>query len=517
MARQIRAPAKVTRPVLPRALSAPPVSQRAATAAMPRHDIAAVPLAPTVQRRAAPGGPVDAVARGSGQAGLPGGLRAGIEARSGLSMAAVRVHYRSPRPAQIGAHAFAEGTDIHLAPGQERHLPHEAWHVVQQAQGRVRPTGRVGTTAINADPALEREADRMGQASLAPVTAARASPGPVAAPEAGVAQGVFTIGAGELEGEYTTKGGNATKDLIRAIDTLMGDDLAAGWKGAVGEWAAKGQGPYGWSDTDAFLDFLHGRFIKPEKKGKTRPGFSSIAYKLAKVTYGIQTGVDQSDMKPSEKDLAMPHRFPYASIEHSVALFITGKENDTDLTRWTDRLYNATVERGKLNVPHISDPGVRAWYIKAVNAQLTELANARQALIDARNKGEVLTLHSGVVQRLLAAANNMHGNIPDFGPHSDVNIPVSNRLHLHVERPDDLDMSDDDWVAPMSPGSRYALSMSPHRVDKGVAYDSTGSYVVTTDGYRIAPEHIDEYGSMMGKMGHHVGQTTITPKNLFKF
>ncbi|HAP61901.1 MAG TPA: hypothetical protein DCR93_21180, partial [Cytophagales bacterium] len=32
------------------------------------------------------------------------------------------------------------GTDIHLAPGQQKHLPHEAWHVVQQKQGRVKPT-----------------------------------------------------------------------------------------------------------------------------------------------------------------------------------------------------------------------------------------------------------------------------------------------------------------------------------------------------------------------------------------
>ena len=27
--------------------------------------------------------------------------------------------------------AYAQGSDIHLAPGQEQHLPHEAWHVVQ--------------------------------------------------------------------------------------------------------------------------------------------------------------------------------------------------------------------------------------------------------------------------------------------------------------------------------------------------------------------------------------------------
>jgi Domain of unknown function (DUF4157) len=72
--------------------------------------------------------------------GLPDQLKSGIESLSGMSMDSVKVHRNSSKPAQINAHAHAQGTDIHLAPGQEKHLPHEAWHVVQQAQGRVRST-----------------------------------------------------------------------------------------------------------------------------------------------------------------------------------------------------------------------------------------------------------------------------------------------------------------------------------------------------------------------------------------
>jgi len=49
----------------------------------------------------------------------------------------VKVHSNSDKPAQINAHAYAQGTDIHPASGQEKHFPHEAWHVVQQKQGRV--------------------------------------------------------------------------------------------------------------------------------------------------------------------------------------------------------------------------------------------------------------------------------------------------------------------------------------------------------------------------------------------
>jgi len=99
--------------------------------------------------------------------GLPDQLKSGIESLSGLSMDHVRVHYNSSQPAQLNALAYAQGSDIHLAPGQERHLPHEAWHVVQQALGRVRPTMQMaGGVAVNDDAGLEREADEMGARAL---------------------------------------------------------------------------------------------------------------------------------------------------------------------------------------------------------------------------------------------------------------------------------------------------------------------------------------------------------------
>ena len=59
--------------------------------------------------------------------------------------------------------AYTQGTNIHVAPGQERHLPHEAWHVVQQAQGRVRPTMQLKGIEVNDDMGLEQEADVMGR------------------------------------------------------------------------------------------------------------------------------------------------------------------------------------------------------------------------------------------------------------------------------------------------------------------------------------------------------------------
>lgn len=100
--------------------------------------------------------------------GLPNQLKAGIESLSGMSMDHVKVHYNSSQPAQLNAHAYAQGSEIHVAPGQEQHLPHEAWHVVQQAQGRVRPTTQMKQgVPVNDDAGLESEADVMGAKAIA--------------------------------------------------------------------------------------------------------------------------------------------------------------------------------------------------------------------------------------------------------------------------------------------------------------------------------------------------------------
>ena len=103
----------------------------------------------------------------SGGPGLPASLRAGVEANSGMDMSDVQVHHNSAEPAKVKALAFARGNDIHLGPGQEKHLPHEAWHVVQQRQGRVKPTLQLRQgIPVNDDPSLEHEADVMGARAL---------------------------------------------------------------------------------------------------------------------------------------------------------------------------------------------------------------------------------------------------------------------------------------------------------------------------------------------------------------
>ena len=94
---------------------------------------------------------------------LPPTLKTGIESLSGMSMDHVQVHYNSPRPAQLNALAYAQGADIHVAPGQDRHLAHEAWHIVQQRQGRVGTNVRTHIGLSNDERTLEVERDLLAR------------------------------------------------------------------------------------------------------------------------------------------------------------------------------------------------------------------------------------------------------------------------------------------------------------------------------------------------------------------
>ena len=104
---------------------------------------------------------------GGKDAPLPAQLRAGLESIGGQDLSGVRVHHDSPLPASVGALAFTQGQNIHLAPGQEKHLAHEGWHAVQQMTGRVSATTSVAGVPVNDHAHLEREADTMGQRALA--------------------------------------------------------------------------------------------------------------------------------------------------------------------------------------------------------------------------------------------------------------------------------------------------------------------------------------------------------------
>ena len=98
--------------------------------------------------------------------GLPEKLKAGIENFSGIPMDDVRVHYNSSQPRKYDAHAYTQGIEIYVAPGQEKYLPHESWHIVQQKQGRVTARRYKNGVGFNDDESLEKEADEMSAKAI---------------------------------------------------------------------------------------------------------------------------------------------------------------------------------------------------------------------------------------------------------------------------------------------------------------------------------------------------------------
>lgn len=92
--------------------------------------------------------------------GIPTQMKLDFERRSGLSFDDVRVHYNSDKPARIGALAYTQGNQVHIGPGQERHLKHELGHVVQQKRGLVQPTTWINGLPVNESPWLEHMANQ---------------------------------------------------------------------------------------------------------------------------------------------------------------------------------------------------------------------------------------------------------------------------------------------------------------------------------------------------------------------
>jgi hypothetical protein len=108
--------------------------------------------------------------RGVNPTGIPSPVRAKMEAGFGADFSDVRVHPRSSRAAELGALAYTQGSEIHVAPGQwapetrqgQELLGHELAHVVQQREGRVQATVQYKGVALNDEAGLEAEADAMG-------------------------------------------------------------------------------------------------------------------------------------------------------------------------------------------------------------------------------------------------------------------------------------------------------------------------------------------------------------------
>lgn len=107
----------------------------------------------------------------SSKTSLPEPVQAQMESTMGADFSNVNIHKDSEKATGMGALAYAQGSDVHFAPGQFRPestsgqelIGHELAHVVQQREGRVTPTTQKKGQNVNDNAGLEQEADQMGR------------------------------------------------------------------------------------------------------------------------------------------------------------------------------------------------------------------------------------------------------------------------------------------------------------------------------------------------------------------
>lgn len=254
--------------------------------------------------------------------GLPDGLKAGVERLSGLSLDAVRVFRNSSKPAALDAHAYAQGTEIHLAPGQESHLSHEAWHVVQQAQGRVKPTRQIAGTNLNDEAELEREASVMGERAMAtpapsPSTEAllRAADFTVTAPSLQrIVQRVLrTIAAGRIQiGDCT--GENKAAATKREVRYDSDDDSDSEKKEAPPPQAALDEAKDEFARVKAELDAL-GWSLRPTTNDHC---YTEVLFHFAREEDDVEFGLKGCTPEQSEKIVFYSPACPLLDLVHEM-------------------------------------------------------------------------------------------------------------------------------------------------------------------------------------------------------
>lgn len=101
---------------------------------------------------------------------IPKDVQAKMEKAFNTDFSQVKIQ-QGNQASSIGALAYTQGNNIYFAQGQyqpntqagQKLLGHELTHVVQQRQGRVKPTVQAKGLLLNNDAKLEKEADELGE------------------------------------------------------------------------------------------------------------------------------------------------------------------------------------------------------------------------------------------------------------------------------------------------------------------------------------------------------------------
>jgi hypothetical protein len=336
--------------------------------------------------------------RQANNTGLPDKLKSGIEQLSGMSMDDVKVHYNSSQAAQLDALAYAQGTDVHVASGQERHLPHEAWHVVQQAQGRVQPTMQIKDgIPVNDDERLEREADVMGAKALQMRSSDQVDRGPIAhaaTPGSGLA--VQRVGEkqptiqleGGVFGDYGRDGKKKSQKVIRMEEFGDINRVHRIDPNKIEELLAEDDPAKMGIDTDKDIDKKKGIWRPSKDAGTARPEDPPVYQPFRKAfheTHNIKLSLerDMDDfVKLDAKEQFTDKLLKIAGDVKKISLHYKAKVRTFDEKATVSKLkeaYFAELEKKKTEVESLGKAMMKS-YVEADDA-LAELAG-EEGLLD---------------------------------------------------------------------------------------------------------------------------------------
>jgi len=194
---------------------------------------------------------------------IPLPLKTGLEALSGINLSSVRVHKNSSKPAQLNAFAYTQGQEIYIGPGQEKSLPHEGWHAVQQMHGRVKSTMQAKGVSINDDAGLEREAGVMGAKALQLKRAEQAATGSAHQGSTSLQREVETKGESEAPGDATGMSGQKVR--LNSLSIGKSDEgLLA---------------PFAGGSENVLEQVVQGKWkVKPTDRRESEAKFRAVAY-----------------------------------------------------------------------------------------------------------------------------------------------------------------------------------------------------------------------------------------------
>lgn len=245
-----------------------------------------------VQRKASDNGaPEPLTSTTSAGSPLPSGVQRKMESSFGADFSGVRVH-EGPQASEMGAVAYAQGSDLHFAPGQfnpgtqagDALIGHELTHVQQQRAGRVSSPQGKGAPIV-ADHALEAEADRAGD------RAARGEPVGGLAGSGSVAGGAIQ----RKEGEAPAPAAEHGPDTFGLNSYLAKLKESTGISGDMGKYAEAKLGV-----TTPPIPQLGGGALKIEGEGKyltSKEGNELEVSLHVGVTWGIDLKIFKADVQ----------------------------------------------------------------------------------------------------------------------------------------------------------------------------------------------------------------------------